>query len=98
VREFHKRSLVKAISWRVVATLTTMAVVYLFTRRLTLAVEIGAVEVVAKLLFYYGHERIWNWISWGKLRHPLDQLAVSRELEPEHLDEIKTRLEELGYL
>lgn len=98
MREFHKRSLVKAVSWRVLATVTTMAVVFAFTRKLTLAIEVGAVEVVAKLLFYYCHERVWNSIGWGKLKHPLSDLAVSRELEPDHLEEIRARLEDLGYL
>jgi adenylylsulfate kinase len=98
VREYHKRSVVKAISWRVVATVTTVLVVYGFTRELALAAGVGAVEVVAKLLFYYFHERLWHWIPWGKLQHPLSGLAVSRELEPDHLEEIRTRLEDLGYL
>lgn len=98
LREYHKRSLVKAICWRALATLTTMAVVFIFTRRFTLAIQVGAVEIVAKLVFYYLHERVWNAIAWGKLQHPLTGLAVSRELEPEHLEEVRKRLEELGYL
>ena len=98
MREYHKRSVAKAICWRAVATLTTMAVVFVFTRRVALAVQIGAVEVIAKIVFYYVHERVWDAIGWGKPHHPLAGLAVSRELEPEHLEEIKRRLEELGYL
>jgi uncharacterized membrane protein len=98
MREYHKRSLVKAICWRVLATISTMAIVYLFTGEALLSVGIGAVEVVVKLLLYYGHERLWNVIGWGKLQHPLAHLAVSRELEPEHLEEIRSRLEDLGYL
>lgn len=98
MREYHKRSAVKAISWRALATITTMAVVFIFTRRLTLALEIGAVEVVAKLLFYYLHERLWNAIRWGKLQHPLAGLPVMRQLEPAHLEEVRQRLQDLGYL
>ena len=98
MREYRKRSIVKAICWRAIATLTTMLVVFIFTRQLTLAVGIGAVEVVAKLLFYYLHERTWNHIRWGKPQHPLAGLTVTRELEPEHLEEIRTRLHDLGYL
>jgi uncharacterized membrane protein len=90
--------MVKAICWRAVATLTTMAVVFVFTRRFALAVQIGAVEVIAKIVFYYLHERVWDAIRWGKPHHPLAGLAVNRELEPEHMDEIRRRLEELGYL
>jgi len=98
LREYHKRSVVKAIAWRAVATLTTMAVVFVFTRRVALAVQIGAVEVVAKIVFYYLHERVWNVIRWGKPYHPLAGLAVTRDLEPEHMEEIRRRLEELGYM
>ncbi len=99
MRGFHKRSFVKALSWRVLATVSTMTIVYVFTGQPLLSLGVGGAEVVVvKLLLYYGHERLWSWISWGKLRHPLSGLAVSRELDPEHLDEIHTRLEELGYL
>jgi adenylylsulfate kinase len=98
MREHHKRSVVKAICWRALATLTTTIIVFVFTRKLALAIEVGAVEVTAKLLLYYFHERIWGFIGWGKPNHPLEGLRVTRDLEPEHLDEIKGRLEELGYL
>jgi len=98
LREFHKRSMVKAICWRALATLTTIGVVFLFTREVGLAMGVGAVEVVAKILLYYGHERLWGHINWGKPKHPLGGLAVTRSLEPEHLEEIRGRLEELGYL
>jgi uncharacterized membrane protein len=98
MREFHRRSLAKTISWRLVATTSTMAIVYLFTGKAVLSLGVGAVEATLKMLLYYGHERLWGWISWGKPRHPLVGLAVTRELEPAHLEEIRGRLEELGYL
>lgn len=98
MREFHKRTLVKAICWRILATVSTMLIVYAFTGRAALSLGVGAAEVVVKLALYYGHERLWNWIRWGKLQHPLADLAVTRQLEPEHLAEIRDRLEELGYL
>ena len=98
MREHHKRSLVKAFCWRALATLTTTLIVFIFTGELALAIEIGAVEVTAKLLLYYLHERVWSWVTWGKPKHPLEGLNVTRELEPEHLEEIKDRLEELGYM
>ena len=60
------RSILKAISWRVWATLTTIALVFLFTGRLGIAAAIGGVEVVAKLVLYFVHERAWDRIKWGK--------------------------------
>ncbi|HDD60180.1 MAG: DUF2061 domain-containing protein [Thermoplasmata archaeon] len=65
-RETRLRSLVKTLSWRALATLTTMGLVYLFTGEVIIAVEVGALEVVAKLLLFFLHERVWNLISWGK--------------------------------
>jgi len=64
--ETHTRSFSKAVSWRVLATLTTVAIVFLFTRKLALSIGVGFVEVIAKLILYYGHERIWNAIKWGR--------------------------------
>jgi len=31
-----------------------------------LSFEVGAVEVITKLLFYYVHERIWLKVKWGR--------------------------------
>ena len=52
-------SLAKAVSWRVVASVSTFALVLLFTGKLELAATVGAVEVVLKIALYYGHERGW---------------------------------------
>jgi len=64
--EAKRRSILKAISWRVWATLTTIALVFLFTGRWKIAAAIGGVEVVAKLVLYFIHERVWDRITWGK--------------------------------
>ena len=63
--ETKARSISKAISWRVLATMTTATLVYVTTGELTLAFTVGAMEVVAKFLLYYVHERAWQKISFG---------------------------------
>lgn len=63
--ESHKRTVAKTISWRIVATITTALLVYLFTGNFTIAIEVGALEAVLKLLFYYLHERGWSRVAWG---------------------------------
>jgi|TARA_Y100000310_G_scaffold124950_2_gene123764 uncharacterized membrane protein len=65
MRENHSRSIAKAISWRVIATLTTAIIVFIYTGNLTLSIGIGSVEIVAKIILNYFHERAWNTISWG---------------------------------
>ncbi|UCH35598.1 MAG: DUF2061 domain-containing protein [Armatimonadota bacterium] len=96
--EHRRRSVVKAVSWRILATITTMGVVYGFTGRLDLSLGVGAVEVVVKMLLYYAHERLWGRVTWGRPSHPLAALPVTKQLTSEDMDEIRRRLEELGYL
>jgi uncharacterized membrane protein len=96
--ETHRRTVMKTVSWRIVATLTTMVIVYVFTGEFLLSLGIGGVEVVAKILFYYLHERTWNIVSWGKAKHPLSTIPVNRELTPEDMDKVKQQLKDLGYL
>lgn len=51
------RSIVKAITWRVVATLIAMYFV-----GLQLAILMNIIQTVA----YYFHERVWTRIHWGR--------------------------------
>ena len=53
------RSLAKAFSWRVVATLTTSVIAYIITGSLDTAALIGGIEFFVKFLIYYMHERAW---------------------------------------
>ena len=64
--ESHRRSIVKALTWRLVATLVTFVVAYLFTGELVLSAGIGLVDLGIKLFVYYGHERIWDRINFGR--------------------------------
>ncbi len=64
--ETHKRSILKAVSWRLFATTVTALVVYLFTREVTLSIGIGLADAGIKMLTYYGHERLWDRISFGR--------------------------------
>ena len=54
------KSAMKAFSWRMVGTLDTIIVSYLVTKRFTLAISIGGIEVFTKIFLYYLHERIWT--------------------------------------
>lgn len=63
--ESHIRSLLKGISWRIVATTDTILVVLLITClsgecSLESAIKIGSVEFLIKFFVYYLHERVWQ--------------------------------------
>ncbi|WP_062056249.1 DUF2061 domain-containing protein [Aquimarina longa] len=60
------RSIVKAVSWRVIGTLDTLIVSYILTSEIVLATSIASVDFVTKMILYFFHERIWNRIKWGK--------------------------------
>lgn len=65
-KENVKRSILKTISWRIIGTLDTILISYLITGTLTMALSIGSIELVSKMILYFFHERAWNNIKWGK--------------------------------
>ena len=68
IHESRLRSVLKALSWRVLATITTVAIAYFIVGDVKTALQIGAVEVVAKMAIYYLHERAWAKVPQGTVR------------------------------
>ena len=66
--ESRLRSVLKAVSWRVLATLTTVVIAYIVTEKVEDAITIGSVEVVVKLVIFYLHERTWAQLPLGAVR------------------------------
>lgn len=64
--ERHSRSIVKAVSWRVLGTVDTILISWLISGEIAIAFSIGTFELLTKTFLYYFHERIWNTIRWGK--------------------------------
>ena len=62
LRETRLRSLLKAFSWRIVATLTTALIAYGITGEIETALAIGGIEFFLKFAIYYAHERVWQWV------------------------------------
>ena len=65
-KETKSRSIIKTISWRVLATLTTIVLVYIFIGDTTIALSVGGIEVILKMLIYFFHERAWDKIKFGR--------------------------------
>ncbi|MCM4157171.1 hypothetical protein DHD80_14275 [Gramella sp. AN32] len=66
VSEKPIRSIVKTISWRIIGTMDTIAISWILTGQVSTALAIGSVELVTKMLLYFGHERIWDKINFGR--------------------------------
>jgi adenylylsulfate kinase len=65
-QDTHTRSIAKALSWRVLGTIATSLLVFLFTRKLALSLTVGGVEFVSKIGLFWLHERIWDRVQLGK--------------------------------
>lgn len=66
--ESSVRSILKSFSWRVLATATTVLIAYIITGEIDMAKKIGCIEFVSKMLIYFLHERLWNEISFGRVK------------------------------
>jgi uncharacterized membrane protein len=67
--ETHSRSLVKAVSWRILGSIDTFVISYFITGRLVFAASIASVETFTKICLYYFHEQAWARVPWGRADH-----------------------------
>lgn len=64
--EAHSRSLVKAVSWRVLGSIDTFVISYFITGKLVFAASIASVETFTKIVLFYFHEQAWARVPWGR--------------------------------
>ena len=62
----HKRSWMKAITWRVIAFFVLGAVSWAFTHNLQQTTWITVVYAAIQVVLYYFHERVWERLNWGR--------------------------------
>ncbi len=66
------RSFVKALSWRATGTADTILISFLITGEAKMAFSIGFIELFTKIFLYYVHERVWNKLSFGRVKEKDD--------------------------
>ncbi len=66
-----KRHVAKTFTWRALGTLDTLMLSWIIAKDLTVGIQIGALEVITKMVLYYVHERLWfqSSISDSNKRH-----------------------------
>ena len=64
----HLRSIVKAISWRIIAVIVLTTIVWIVTGDPTISITIGVIDVTIKIVLYYLHERIWLKINLDSVK------------------------------
>ena len=62
----HKIALIKAISWRIVGSITTVVLFYIMTGDLKIGLSFGGIDVIVKFILYYLHERVWDRVKIRK--------------------------------
>jgi len=55
----HKRHLAKAITWRIIASLTTAAIAFAFGLPPKAVGGVFVADLIIKFVLYYAHERAW---------------------------------------
>jgi adenylylsulfate kinase len=65
-RETSARSIAKAISWRILGTVATTVIVFIFTHRLAISLAVGGLEFLSKIGLFFVHERIWDRVHLGR--------------------------------
>lgn len=66
----HARSLAKAVSYRLLGSITTALIFYVLSGKLSLSLGAGALDMVAKIGLYFLHERVWARIQFGRSKPP----------------------------
>lgn len=65
------KSIVKAVTWRLIASATTFGLAYLFFHQDPYAAQkatgIAFAEAFIKMLLYFFHERLWERVRWGRM-------------------------------
>lgn len=64
----HLRSILKAISWRIIAVIVLTTIVWIVTGDPTISITIGVIDVTIKIVLYYLHERIWLKINLDSVK------------------------------
>lgn len=55
----HKRHLVKSVTWRIVASVTTVLMALFFGLPMAAVSSLFLADLVIKFVMYYLHERVW---------------------------------------
>ncbi|MFL5090058.1 MAG: GTP-binding protein [Xanthobacteraceae bacterium] len=63
--ESRLRSATKALTWRLIASVTAFAVALMLTGSIGIAGSVALVDIVGRTILYYVHERLWSKVAWG---------------------------------
>ena len=63
--EKHSRTIIKSITWRIIAFLSSVIVLYIIIGDLKTSINHSLIIHLVKAVLYYIHERTWNLSNFG---------------------------------
>lgn len=66
--EGHPRTISKIITWRILITLSNFFIPFIITGSWGAAALFTGLATVVNMALFWGHERAWNLLKWGKKR------------------------------
>ena len=87
--ESRKRSIAKAVFWRVIGVIVLGAITWIITRDSQTTTSVTLMFHTINLVLYYYHERLWERIDWGFLK--MSELSVENQVK------VMNKLRKLGY-
>ena len=64
-RALARRSVVKAVSYRLLIMCLDFGTIYLFTGAVRVAIGFMIASNVYTTIAYFAHERLWSRVNWG---------------------------------
>jgi len=64
--EIAKRSILKAITFRLVILIADSLIIFFLTHRYDVTIAVVLISNFSSTILYVAHERVWNKIHWGK--------------------------------
>ena len=62
----RKRTITKVLSWESFSTTVCFGIAYMMFGNVGCCAVFAVICFLVKLVLFYGHERIWHQVSWGK--------------------------------
>lgn len=82
VRDRPIKSILKAISWRIIASTTTFFLAYMFfsddPKATEKATGVALAEASVKILLFFFHERAWTSVRWGRMKVIIRRNSILR--------------------
>lgn len=71
----RKKTLLKAICWRILGFISLGIITWMVTKSFEITSIVSIFYSVVQILMYFLHERIWNYIRWGKTKGAFIQMT-----------------------